>query len=59
MINAPREFRGLTVVGRFDLCGETKMITTADRGNLQYWRRKGTSWTIDHIQLSTGEIVYL
>jgi len=58
MLNSPKEFKGLTVVARFDLCGETIEITTADNGNLKHWKRNGTSWTIDHIQLITGELIY-
>ena len=59
MINAPREFNGLTVVCRYDLNGETVEITTADKsGGLRHWKKNGTGWGLVHIRRNTGEIVY-
>ena len=59
MINAPKEFKGFTVVSRMEINGEIISITTADKGDLIHWKRKGKGWTVEYEQKRTGEIVYL
>ena len=58
MINAPKEFKGFTVVSRMEINGEIISITTADKDGLIHWKRKGKGWTVEYEQKRTGEIVY-